>query len=98
MLSQSIPTLFAFAVVTATLANAQQVPAPADVPSQTETSVQPRPEPAVSEPAANSDELTPDREEPKAPPSAESQIKAALDVLTTVLEQYRKSGNRLGEA
>ena len=96
MLSHRIPALFALTVFTAALLRAQQAPVPAS--SLTQPAATLPSESDESAPDASVDETPLDRPVSKPAISQNSQIRAALDVLTNVLEQYRKSGNRSGEA
>lgn len=92
MRPQSTPALFAFVLAAGALLQAQQPGAALKSPTQTipgATNIQ-------IEPGEN--ESSPEPSVTQAIPSPNSQIKDALAVLTNVLEQYRRSGDRIGEA
>lgn len=91
---RSVTALFAFVLVTGAALRAQEPAAPQNSDSPTTST------------AAASNALTGAGEGDSStgstvmqePPSARSQIEAALAVLLNVLEKYRKTGDRIGEA
>lgn len=93
MRPRSTPALFAFLFVTGALLQAQQPGAALKSPSQTTI---PGASNLQTEPEEN--ESAPEPSVTTAIPTPNSQIKAALAVLTNVLDQYRRSGDRIGEA
>ena len=89
----SIPTLFAVAAVTGALLPAQHPPA------RSESAINAGLSAEADAPAKTArNESTAEPLAAPLTPSANGRIRADLEVLTTVLDRYRKSGNRMGEA
>ena len=99
MRPQSVSSLLGFIFVTAALLHGQQqLPLTVAPAAQPTADLNTEAGSADSNASPEVDKIAPDRPAPRAVVSESSQIKAAVDVLTNVLQQYRIKGNRSGEA